>query len=309
MSGAVEAAEAAQRAASDPRVSAFVGASAGSGKTKLLTDRLLRLMLAGAPPARILCLTFTRAAAAEMAIRLRQRLGLWAIADDAALDDDLASLDVVATASIRARARGMFGLVLDLPGGMRIDTIHAFCQSLLRRFPLEAQISPHFRVADEAETAERRRAAREDILGEASAGQHAALRLLAGEISEVQFAALTDQLLADSQTHLARLLGRHGDAASISAMQAAALGAPEIDEDALWNEAVTFDDRAIRAALGRISQDSSAKAKERALDLLLARGQVLVTMADLAALPARRRRSVPVWRVAAGTLTLTPRVA
>ncbi|MGC9268525.1 UvrD-helicase domain-containing protein, partial [Acidiphilium sp.] len=211
MSGAVATAEAAQLAASDPAVSAFVGASAGSGKTKLLTDRLLRLMLAGAPPARILCLTFTRAAAAEMAIRLRDRLGRWAIAPDAALDAELRLLDAAPDAAMRARARGLFGVVLDLPGGMRIDTIHAFCQSLLRRFPLEAGISPHFVVADEAEAAQRRRAAREEVLGGRVDEPFEALRKLAGEVSEVQFAALVDRLLGDGEAHLARLIELHGD--------------------------------------------------------------------------------------------------
>lgn len=268
MSGAIASAEAAQRAAADPAVSAFVGASAGSGKTKLLTDRLLRLMLAGNPPARILCLTFTRAAAAEMAIRLRARLGRWAIAGDTSLDAELATLDVAATAANRTRARALFGVVLDLPGGMRIDTIHAFCQSLLRRFPLEAQISPHFVVSDEAEAAERRRAARESVLGDRVDEPHADLRLLAGEISEIQFAGLTDTLLADSQTHLARLLARHVDPAAIAAMQHAALDAPDETAAALWDRAIDFDDTVLRVALNRIATDGPPKTGERALLLL-----------------------------------------
>ena len=144
MTDAIKEANFAQRKAADPSVSAFVDASAGSGKTKLLTDRLLRLMLEGVSPQRILCLTFTRAAAAEMAIRLRDRLGTWAIVSDAALNVELASLGYAPDEGQRARARALFGLVLDLPGGMRIATIHSFCQSLLRRFPLEAGIPPHW---------------------------------------------------------------------------------------------------------------------------------------------------------------------
>ncbi|MCF3947520.1 double-strand break repair helicase AddA [Acidiphilium iwatense] len=269
MSRAVQAAEAAQRAASDPRVSAFVGASAGSGKTKLLTDRLLRLMLSGASPARILCLTFTRAAAAEMAIRLRDRLGRWATLDSLTLDADLESLDVVTTEASRSRARSLFGVVLDLPGGMRIDTIHAFCQSLLRRFPLEAGISPHFAVSDDSEAAERRRSARESVLGDRMDASHAALRLLAGEISELQFAELTDRLLTDSRALLTRLLDRHQDAAAIEAMQRAALDAPESDETELWDAAVAPPDEiSLGTCLRRIATDSSPKAQERALLLL-----------------------------------------
>ena len=93
-----------QLRASDPAVSAFVGASAGSGKTKLLTDRLLRLMLAGAAPERIQCLTFTKAAAAEMAVRLQRMLGRWVTLDDDALGEELAALHVEPTPATRACA-------------------------------------------------------------------------------------------------------------------------------------------------------------------------------------------------------------
>ena len=135
-------ANAEQLQASDPTVSAFVGASAGSGKTKLLTDRLLRLMLTGAAPERIQCLTFTKAAAAEMAVRLQKTLGKWVTLDDTALARELHTLRVEPSEAMLTTARALFARVLDLPGGMRIGTIHAFCQSLLRRFPLEASLSP-----------------------------------------------------------------------------------------------------------------------------------------------------------------------
>src|SRR5215469_16634355 len=144
-------ANAEQLQASDPAVSAFVGASAGSGKTKLLTDRLLRLMLSGASPERIQCLTFTKAASAEMAVRLQRTLGAWVTMSDAALAGELRALEVEASAATLGAARELFARVLDLPGGMRIGTIHAFCQSLLRRFPLEAELSPHFQLVDDRE--------------------------------------------------------------------------------------------------------------------------------------------------------------
>ena len=163
-----ERANAEQRVASDPAVSAFVAASAGSGKTKLLTDRLLRLMLTGADPARIQCLTFTKAAAAEMALRLQRTLGEWVTLSDPALDAQLAERQLAPTAELRGQARALFARVLDLPGGMRIGTIHAFCQSLLRRFPLEAQLSPHFNLVDDIDAAAALREAREDML----AGAH-----------------------------------------------------------------------------------------------------------------------------------------
>ncbi|EHH68788.1 double-strand break repair helicase AddA [Gluconobacter morbifer] len=159
-------ADATQRQASDPRASVFVSASAGSGKTKLLIDRLLRLMLPlyvqtddggtvlaeGAHPARILCLTYTKAAAAEMANRLQARLGSWVSLPDEALGQELEKLDVPNTEETRRRARSLFLCVLDLPGGLRIETIHAFCQSLLRRFPLEAAVDPHFTLMEDTDT-------------------------------------------------------------------------------------------------------------------------------------------------------------
>ena len=140
----------AQQSAADPSASVWVSASAGTGKTKVLTDRVLRLLLSGAEPGRILCLTFTRAAAAEMAIRITGTLGDWTAAGDEILDMALRELlDRAPKDAEFHRARMLFAHVLDTPGGIKILTIHAFCQSLLRRFPLEAGIAPHFAVADD----------------------------------------------------------------------------------------------------------------------------------------------------------------
>src|SRR6478609_1510120 len=187
-----------QLAASDPAVSAFVGASAGSGKTKLLTDRLLRLMLAGAKPERIQCLTFTKAAAAEMAQRLQRTLGRWVMLDDAALRRELQALRVEPTEQVLRDARALFGTVLDLPGGMRIGTIHAFCQSLLRRFPLEASLSPHFQLVDENDAEDALTEAREQMLARASSPEsQAALEQLAGLTSADHFG----RLIATLQDH------------------------------------------------------------------------------------------------------------
>ena len=154
-----------QRQAADPDVSAWVAASAGAGKTKVLTDRILRLMLDGTPPQHILCLTFTRAAAAEMANRLRRRLGVWATAPEAGLDVNLAALTGRdSDPETRIMARRLLARVLDSPGGMRIQTIHAFCESLLGRFPIEAGLSPHFEVMDERTAAEVMAEAQDDVL-------------------------------------------------------------------------------------------------------------------------------------------------
>jgi ATP-dependent helicase/nuclease subunit A len=156
---------AAQRSAADPRASAWVAASAGTGKTTVLTDRVLRLLLDGAAPEKLLCLTFTRAAAAEMRIRLGQRLALWSGLDNEALAEALGKLiGGPFDPELIPRARALLGRVLDAPGGMKIETIHGFCQSLLRRFPLEAGIAPHFSVADERDAAELLRRARDSVL-------------------------------------------------------------------------------------------------------------------------------------------------
>ena len=149
-----------QRLAADPALSAWVTASAGTGKTHVLTDRVLRLLLMDCPPERILCLTFTKAAAAEMANRLHDRLGQWAIASDEGLRQDLVDLTGLdyhdQTLDL---ARRLFARVLDAPGGLKVQTIHSFCEALLRRFPLEARIAPHFQVMDERQAA--------DVLGAA----------------------------------------------------------------------------------------------------------------------------------------------
>src|SRR5208282_5267825 len=159
-----------QRRASSRDTSVWVAASAGTGKTKVLTDRVLSLLLSGSRPERILCLTFTKAAAAEMAIRVNDRLSDWATVNGARLRSQLKHLtgedpdpDTV------DRARRLFARVLDAPGGLRIDTIHAFCQSLLRRFPIEANVPPHFQVMEERSANEAMEQARSHVLADARA--------------------------------------------------------------------------------------------------------------------------------------------
>ncbi len=170
-----------QRAAADVEASIWVAASAGTGKTKVLTDRVLALMLAGSAPSRILCLTFTKAAAAEMANRLNARLSNWATAKDGSLAQDLEGLTgAMPDAAMLDHARRLLARVLDTPGGMRIETIHAFCQSLLRRFPIEAGVAPHFDVMDERSAGEALAAAREEVLAAARGGG-----TLAGALAEV----------------------------------------------------------------------------------------------------------------------------
>src|SRR5262245_47661307 len=132
-----------QALAADPAISAWVSANAGTGKTYVLVRRVLRLLLSGAAVDSILCLTFTKAAAAEMANRLMRELGAWAAATDAGLQREIAGLiERSPTAEELTLARCLFAKVLDAPGGLRIMTIHAFCERVLRRFPLEAGVPP-----------------------------------------------------------------------------------------------------------------------------------------------------------------------
>lgn len=141
-----------QGAASDPRRNIWLSASAGTGKTQVLAARVFRLLLRGTDPGAILCLTFTKAGAAEMAARVTGRLARWVRASDAELFDDLEALGEDGGPETRARARTLFAKVLDAPGGgLRIQTIHSFCQSLLAAFPVEAGLVPGFRPLDARE--------------------------------------------------------------------------------------------------------------------------------------------------------------
>ena len=261
-------ATAAQLQASDPQISAFVAASAGSGKTKLLTDRLLRLMLGGADPSRIQCLTFTKAAAAEMAIRLNTTLGKWVTSDDATLDSRLRELGITGTPSLRNKARALFAEVLDLPGGMRIGTIHAFCQSLLRRFPLEARISPHFQLVEDRDADDALTEAREDMLADANpSGLHPALALLAGLTTLTGFGKLVDVLRADRE----RLAGFAGMAAADllpALMRIVGLQA-EDDRDNILGRAVHWPGETVfRRAAEAVQQRGAATSAEKSRKLL-----------------------------------------
>ena len=136
-----------QIAAADPSRSTWLSANAGSGKTKVLTDRVARLLLNKVSPENILCLTYTKAAASEMQNRLFQRLGEWAMKDKAALKDELTELGFerdINDAELR-EARTLFARAIETPGGLKIQTIHSFCSSILRRFPKEAGVSPQFK--------------------------------------------------------------------------------------------------------------------------------------------------------------------
>lgn len=147
----------AQMKAADPASSVWLSANAGSGKTKVLTDRVARLLLEDVPPERILCLTYTKAAASEMQNRLFHTLGGWSMLDDGALRDKLAQLGLTQseiTSELCKSARTLFARAIETPGGLKIQTIHSFCAGLLRRFPMEAGVSPNFTEMDSRAEAE-----------------------------------------------------------------------------------------------------------------------------------------------------------
>jgi ATP-dependent helicase/nuclease subunit A len=139
-----------QYQASDPMVSAWASANAGSGKTHVLTQRVIKLLLRGEDPAKILCITFTKAAAATMATRVFNTLSAWTALDDADLDQAIRDIGIAPDEKLRTRARRLFALALETPGGLKVQTIHAFCTSLLHQFPFEADAGAGFEVLDDA---------------------------------------------------------------------------------------------------------------------------------------------------------------
>ncbi|MEE8188688.1 MAG: double-strand break repair helicase AddA [Kiloniellales bacterium] len=260
----------AQQPAADPTSSVWVAASAGTGKTKVLTDRVLSLMLHGTAPARILCLTFTKAAAAEMSNRLAQRLAFWATMEDEELNAELEGLlGRAPDEAPREEARRLFARVLDAPGGMKIQTIHSFCQSLLGRFPLEAEIAPHFQALDERSADELLQEAREELLAMAwddNGGGEAPATPLAAAIAEVSVQTHEQgfrELLIDlvkQRARLSRLLRRHGGIEGLEAAVFVALGIEpgetmgEVLSTACADDA--FDHMGLRLAAGVMADGS-----------------------------------------------------
>ena len=259
-----------QRKATRPDVSVWVSASAGTGKTKVLTDRVLRLLLDGTPPERLLCLTFTRAAAAEMAGRVADQLGQWTMAPDEDLKAALTSLTGgQPDEDTCRRARRLFATVLDTPGGMRIETIHAFCQSLLRRFPIEAQIAPHFSLMDERDAEETLALAEAHILREAQQARDPELTDALAEITkhvyEFEFPGLISTL-ANQRGRLRRMLDQAGGPVPLSDIVRDALGlAPGDTISSLTEQAVgdaAFDQLGLRMAAEALQQGTESEAQK-----------------------------------------------
>ncbi len=187
-----------QALASDPTRSAWVSANAGSGKTHVLTQRVLRLLLAGAKPAQILGLTFTKAAAANMAGRIFDELSQWTSLDDEALAQRIAEIGAGRPGPpALAFARQLFARTIETPGGLKIQTLHAFCERLLQLFPFEANVPAHFKVVDEREAADLMRQARDRALTALQASQEgeAALDRVARDAGAFRF----DDLLKEAK--------------------------------------------------------------------------------------------------------------
>ncbi|HEY9218304.1 MAG TPA: double-strand break repair helicase AddA, partial [Phenylobacterium sp.] len=231
-----------QRRAADPTLSAFVTANAGSGKTKTLIDRVARLLLAGAAPATILCVTYTKAAAAEMQRRLFDLLGEWSVLDNDHLSAALAKLEGRPQGAYDAldlsKARALFARALETPGGLKIQTIHAFCEKLLRRFPVEAGVSPSFRVMDDSASAALADAARKVV---------ARMAMEAGPVAEayarfsvaLDFGSFQEMFRAfeAKRSTIAGYLERSGGLAGLPAAVAKACGLPHLMDSAAIEDA------------------------------------------------------------------------
>jgi ATP-dependent helicase/nuclease subunit A len=223
-----DAVRATQARASDPAASAFVSANAGSGKTHVLVQRVIRLLLGGVPPEKILCITFTKAAAANMAERVFTTLGHWVTLDDAALDAAIRDAGLARPdAALRMRARELFACALETPGGLKVQTIHALCTRLLQQFPFEANVPARFAVLDERDQTEMMERANLAVLLEASRDPGSA----AGRALNIAMACAADVTFKDvvreaclARDHFMAWADNAGSAAAAAAQLSATLG-------------------------------------------------------------------------------------
>ena len=225
-----------QALAADPGLSAWVSANAGSGKTHVLVNRVLRLLLDGVAPARMLCITYTKAAAANMANRVFRALSAWATMSEDELRSALSKLTGrPASADERASARRLFAQALETPGGLKIETIHAFCTRVLQSAPFEANVPPRFEVADDLAQAEMLREARRELLAAVTAdpggAEARALDLLARQAAQDTFEAMFQEALRQ-RSLFSDENGRARDAGEMRDGISAVLGiAPDLAAD------------------------------------------------------------------------------
>ncbi|MEM1036213.1 MAG: double-strand break repair helicase AddA [Pseudomonadota bacterium] len=266
-----------QKRAANPQRSAWVEANAGSGKTKVLIDRVARLLLSkpdgrpGAPPDSILCVTYTKAAANEMLSRLFKTLGDWSITDDASLRKSLSQLEDRPEADYSStdlrRARTLFARALETPGGLRIETIHAFCARVLRRFPLEAGIAPGFREIEDKDANDLWQSVLNDQIEHAADAHPEAIAILSratgGRGIKSALAALRSQRspLLDFQRRMERV------EASIGETVREALVAPEQSSEAHLERVMgeAFPAERIAALADRVESHPKATGKDAKL--------------------------------------------
>jgi ATP-dependent helicase/nuclease subunit A len=228
-----DAVRATQARASDPRSSAFVSANAGSGKTHVLVQRVIRLLLARVPPEKILCITFTKAAAANMAERVFSTLGHWVTLSDDALDAAIVEAGIAHPDSrLRMRARELFACALETPGGLKVQTIHALCTRLLQQFPFEANVPARFTVLDERDQNEMMERANLKVLLDASRDPDSA----GGRALNVAMASAADVTFKDvvreaclSRDHFMAWTDSAGSVEAAAAQISAALGVNAAD--------------------------------------------------------------------------------
>ena len=228
-----QAVRATQARASDPASSAFVSANAGSGKTHVLVQRVIRLLLSGVPPEKILCITFTKAAAANMAERVFSTLGHWITLDDDALDAAIREAGIAdPDVKLKMRARELFACALETPGGLKVQTIHALCTRLLQQFPFEANVPARFAVLDDRDQNEMMERANLKVLLDASRDPDSA----AGRALNIAMAGAADVTFKDvvreaclSRDHFMAWTDQAGSAAAAAEQMCAALGVDPAD--------------------------------------------------------------------------------
>jgi ATP-dependent helicase/nuclease subunit A len=228
-----DAVRATQSRASDPASSAFVSANAGSGKTHVLVQRVIRLLLARVPPEKILCITFTKAAAANMAERVFSTLGHWVTLSDDALDAAIVEAGIARPdGNLRMRARELFACALETPGGLKVQTIHALCTRLLQQFPFEANVPARFTVLDERDQNEMMERANLKVLLDASRDPESA----GGRALNVAMASAADVTFKDvvreaclSRDHFMAWTDSAGSVEAAAAQMSAALDVDPAD--------------------------------------------------------------------------------
>lgn len=259
-----------------PSGSVFVSANAGAGKTSLLTNRVLALLLHGVPPAKILCLTFTNAAAAEMANRVQKELGHWVMMSDDTLAEKIAHLNITPDAHTLARARSLFAQVLESPEGVRIQTLHGLCQSLLRRFPVEAGISPYFTIMDSRTEQEIMHEARQRLFTRAQTGDDAlrdSLHAITRQQGESTIHELMDAIIKSRRAILPLFYGHNRTQTAVTMVWRLLGVPPGCTPESLLDTHFAYTDKelaALRAAASRLT-GAEAKKTDRATGEGLAR--------------------------------------